>query len=208
MSRRQTIFRSAVIAPQTVCNYVVYIPSVVTSPFVVENATLPFAEIESKTVAIRGVSYSVPVKRKAQGSWTCTLVEGVLLTSLYQSLYKMHSEYATKDVSNPMTTSTMSEVYSSKMKDIYIYITDGLGGVVPMLTCVLKNCFLTKINPINLDAGGATTTVKVQLSFQYNDIVSGLDLKGIKDPMVITAVNAAKLQSEYGANKGLSELLK
>lgn len=219
MSRRQTLFRVANIAPQTACSYLVYIPSIITSPFAVEATSLPFADIETKTITIRGITYTVPVKRKAQGTWTCTLNDSILLTSVYQALYKMYNEFyrgnkklagnfeGDDENGNPMSTFNKSEIYSAKMKNIYIFMTDGISGVVPMLTCVLKNCFITKIDPINLAADAATTPIKVGLGFQYNDIVSGTDLKKIKNPIAVTAVNAAKLAAAYGLNKGVNYLL-
>lgn len=214
MSRKLTLFRSAFIAPQTTCNYIVHIPSIITSPFAVESATMPFAEVESKMIAIRGVQYSVPVKRKAQGQWSCTLNENILLTSIYQSLFKLYTDMtkngrdADVGVENPVSTDDIHEVFSTRLRDIYIFITDGISGAVPMLMCVLKNCYLVKINPLPLEASGGANPMKIQLTFQYNDIVSGFDKKAYKNPAVIAAVNAAKLTAAYDKNKELSEILK
>ena len=215
MSRRLTAFRVANIAPQPACNYLVYIPPIITSPLAVETATLPFPEIETKTIPLRGISYTIPVKRKAQGAWTCTMNESILLTSVYQSLYKMYNDYqkmrSGEDLSlesiNPMSTDDLMDIFSAKMKDVFIFMTDGVTGAIPMLTCILKDCFLTKIDPINFSADGAATPVKVSLTLQFNDIVSGLDLKGVKNPLAITAINAAKLAAGYGTSKGLNYLL-
>lgn len=214
MSRKLAAFRVANIAPQPACNYLVYIPPIITSPLAVETVSMPFPEIESKSIAIRGVSYSIPVKRKAQGTWTCTMNESILLTSVYQSLYKLYNDYQKSgrnadllENPNPVSTEDLADIFSAKLKNIFIFMTDGLAGVVPMLTCVLKDCFLTKIDPISFTADGSVTPVKIQLTFQYNDIVNGLDLKTIKNPLAVTAVNAAKLAAVYGANKGLNYLL-
>ena len=213
MSRKLTAFRVANIAPQPTCNYLVWIPSIITSPFAVENTTMPFVEVESKTIPIRGVSYSIPVKKKAQGTWSCTLNESILLTSVYQTLYKLYNDTTKngRDVmnnENPMSTNDSSEIFASRLKDIYIFITDGISGLIPMLMCVLKNCYLTKIEPIGLDATGGATPMKLKLSFQYNDIISGFDKKKFKNPAAVTVVNAAKLAAAFGANKAINALLK
>ena len=158
----------ACIAPQPTCNYVCWIPSIITSPFVVERTTLPFGEIESKTIAVRGVTYSIPVKKKAQGSWSCTLGENILMSSVYQSLWKQYMELSTNDIINKLTT--------VDFKDIYVYVTDGVTGTAPIMGCVLRDCYLEKISPLTLEASGATTPMKVELTFRYNGIGNPIDV--------------------------------
>ena len=162
MSRKIATFRAVNIAPQPSCNYVVWIPSIFTSPVSVESTTMPFGEVESRTIAVRGVTYSIPVKKKAQGQWSCTLSENLLLSTLYQSLWKQHSEVFSNNILNSLMT--------VEYNDIYIYITDGATATVPIAACVLKHCYLTKIDNIELKSSGATDPVRIRLTFQYNDI--------------------------------------
>jgi len=162
MSRKITTFRTVNVAPQPTCNYAVWIPSIFTSPVVVESATMPFGEIESKQIVIRGVSYSMPVKKKAQGAWSCTLGENILMTSLYQSLVKQNMDMSFNNIMNTLST--------VKYNDIYIFITDGITGTAPICMTILKNCYLSKIEQIDLKASGATEAMNIKLTFQYNDI--------------------------------------
>lgn len=202
MSRKLTSFRTAAcVAPQTTCNYVVWIPSILTSPFVVERTTLPFSEIESKTIAVRGIMYSIPVKRKAQGSWSCTLGESILMSSIYQSLWKQHVELSTDNIVN--------KLFTVSYKDIFIYVTDGVTGTTPIMGCVLRDCYLERILPISLDASGATTPMKIELTFRYNDIGNPIEImedmmgstNDIANPLLLQAAVVANTVAAWSTNK-------
>lgn len=211
MSYKVSIFRVANIAPQPTCNYLIWIPSIITSPVAIETASVPFPEVESKTIPVRGIQYSIPVKKKAQGTWSCTMGESILMTSIYQSLFKMYNDmtkYDRLENENPMSTEDIAEIFSARLRNIYIFVTDGISGVIPMLTCILKNCYLTKINPLKLNAAGGAEAMNVELTFQYNDIVAGIDVKKIKNPIAITGINVAKLAGAYVGNKVIEELTK
>lgn len=212
MSRKVSIFRVANIAPQPTCNYVVWIPKIFTSPVVVEATSIPFGEIESKTIPIRGLQYSIPVKRKAQGSWSCTLAENILLTSLYQSLFKQHLELSFNNIMNTLV--------SVEYKDIYIFITDGVSGIAPISMCVLKDCYLSKIEQIDLKASGATEAMSVKLTFQYNDIDDTISFIQGVDPSLLTSqaglaaieaavigMTAAGAGTAYATNLGIDTIL-
>lgn len=182
----------ACIAPQPTCNYIVWIPSILTSPFVVERTTLPFGEIESKTIAIRGVLYSIPVKMKKQGTWSCTLGENILMSSIYQSLWKQHCETVTNDILNKLST--------VEYKDIYIYVTDGVTGTAPIMGCVLQNCYLEKISPLTLEASGATTPMKFDLTFRYNGIKNPIDME---DNILGTTYNVNDVTRPFALEAGV-----
>lgn len=203
MSRKLTSFRTACIAPQPTCNYVVWIPSILTSPFVVERTTLPFGEIESKTIAIRGTQHSIPVKKKTQGVWTCTLGENILLTSIYQSVWKQHTEIGS-DINI-----IVNKIYKVSFKDIYIFVTDGVTGTAPTMGCVLRDCYLEKISPLTLEASGATTPMKVELSFRYNDISNPIEIleditgepNDIRTPLGLEAAVVANTIAAWSTKK-------
>lgn len=70
-------------------------------------------------------------------------------------------------------------MYRFSFDKIYIFITDALTGLAPVAACVLDGCYLTDIKEISLSASGATDIMKVQLTFQYNDILDPIKLVDI-----------------------------
>ena len=67
-------------------------------------------------------------------------------------------------------------IYRFGLDKIYIFITDALTSTAPVAACVLKDCYLTDIKEISLNSNGATELMKVQLTFQYNDILDPIKL--------------------------------
>ena len=169
MSRKLTAFRVANITPQTTCNYAVLIPSVWRSLLAVESASMPFRKTTAASIYIRGIEYKIPVKQTGQGTWTCTMVENLFMGSLYQSLNQYYRN-AGGDISDYSSFSTFS------LNNIYIFITDALTGTAPVAACVLKDCYLTDVSEISLNASGATDVMKVKLAFQYNDILDPIKM--------------------------------
>ena len=161
MSRKLTAFKSATILPQVTCNYQIIIPSITRSVMGIEAASLPFKKVVSQSIYIRGIQYQIPVKQTAQGTWSCTMSENMFMSAMYQSLCKMQKSKGGE--------------YEFQLDKIYIYITDALTGLAPVATCVLDGCYLTDIKELSLSAGGATEVMKVQLTFQYNDILDPID---------------------------------
>lgn len=157
MSRKLTAFRAATILPQVTCNYQILIPSITRSVMGVEATSLPFKKVVSQSVYIRGIQYQIPVKQTAQGNWSCTMSETMFMSAMYQSLSKMYEMRGGE--------------YSFELGRIYIFITDALTGLAPVATCILDGCYLTEIKELSLSASGATEVMKVQLTFQYNDIL-------------------------------------
>lgn len=168
MSRRITAFKVATIQPQTTCNYAIWIPSITRSPIAIELTRLPFKKTLSQSVYIRGIDYQIPVKQVAQGQWSCTMSENILMGSLYQSLSKWN-----KDVSG--NVGTTNEVVTFGLGKVYIFITDALTGKAPVVQTILDDCYLVGIEDLNLNASGATDVMKVQLTFQYNNIIDPLE---------------------------------
>jgi len=167
MSRKLTAFKSATILPQVTCNYQIIIPSISRSIMAVEAASLPFKKVVSQSIYIRGVQYQIPVKKTAQGTWSCTMSENMFMSAMYQSLCSMNQMQGGE--------------YTFGLNRIYIYITDVLTGASPVATCILDGCYLTDIKEISLSASGATDVMKVQLTFQYNDILDPIKNSGVAD---------------------------
>lgn len=161
MSRKLKAFRLATLMPQVSCNYQIMIPSISRSLIAIESATLPFKKTQSASIYVRGIEYKVPVKQTAQSQWSCTMPENMFMSTLYQSLNEWYRSMG----------GDAEMFYTFQLGRIYIYITDALTGNAPVAQCVLDDCYLTEIRDINLSAGGANEIIKVQLTFQYNDIL-------------------------------------
>ena len=97
------------------------------------------------------------------------MVENLFMGSLYQSLNQYYRN-AGGDISDYSSFSTFS------LNNIYIFITDALTGTAPVAACVLKDCYLTDVSEISLNASGATDVMKVKLAFQYNDILDPIKM--------------------------------
>lgn len=196
MSRKLTAFRAATILPQVTCNYQILIPSIMRSVVGIEAATLPFKKVVSQSVYIRGLQYQIPVKQTAQGNWSCTMSENAFMGALYQSLGKLRKMKGGE--------------YSFELDKIYIFITDALTGLAPVAACILKGCYLTDIKEISLNAGGATEVMKVQLTFQYNDMYDPSDIAaylGIDErPLLSMAGVAGITATAWGASKLMSKI--
>lgn len=173
MSRRLTAFRIANIAPQVTCNYMVWIPSIMTSPFAVESTTMPFDNILTSQIVICGIKYDIPVKRQSQGDWSCTLNESILMTSLYQALLKQHNEIYNDGVKGHEKINSWISKFA--LNDVYVFVTDGITSQAPVVFSILENCFLKKIDDLSFDAAGATSATKVKLTFTYSGIQDGVD---------------------------------
>lgn len=205
MSRKLTAFRAATILPQVTCNYQIFIPSIMRSVAGIEAASLPFKKTVSQSVYIRGLQYQIPVKLTAQGNWSCTMSENMFMSAMYQSLGNMYKMKGGE--------------YEFELGNIYIFITDALTGLAPVAVCVLKGCYLTEIKELSLSASGATEVMKVQLIFQYNDILDPIKLvdtiTGSKfeltrgdfaETMAIQAAVAGVTATAWGVSKLTSKL--
>lgn len=196
MSRKLTAFRAATILPQVTCNYQIFIPSIFRSVMGVEAATLPFKKVVSQSVYIRGIQYQIPVKQTAQGTWSCTMSENAFMGALYQSLSKVRRQRGGE--------------YEFQLDKIYIFITDVLTGLAPVAACILKGCYLTDIKELSLNASGATEVMKVQLTFQYNDILDPSDIAaylGIDEkPLLSMAGVAGITAAAWGMSKLTSKI--
>lgn len=210
MSRRLTAFKVANIAPQVTSNYLVWIPSILTSPFAVEATTMPFDNITTSAITICGIKYEIPVKRVSQGDWSCTLNESILMTSLYQALVKQHEEIYNDGASEDYQTIN-SWISRFALNNVYIFVTDGVTSQAPVVFCILENCFLKKIDDLSFDSGGATNPTKVKLTFTYSGIqdgidtvdhiIGGLNLGGSLKATAITAGVAAVTATAAGVKK-------
>lgn len=177
MSRRLARFRVANVAPQVTCNYMVWIPSILTSPFAVEAASMPFDNITTSSIVVGGIKYEIPVKRISQGDWSCTLNESILMTTLYQALLKQHDEIYSDGNEEGLNMVYRPDGWVSRfaLNDVYIFVTDGVTSEAPIVFCILENCFLKKIDDLSFDAGGATSPTKIKLTFAYNGLQDGID---------------------------------
>lgn len=177
MSRRLARFRVANVAPQVTCNYLVWIPSILTSPFAVEAASMPFDNITTSSMVVGGIKYEIPVKRISQGDWSCTLNESILMTTLYQALLKQHDEIYSDGNEDDENEVKRPDGWVSRfaLNDVYIFVTDGITSEAPIVFCILENCFLKKIDDLTFDAGGATSPTKIKLTFAYNGLQDGID---------------------------------
>lgn len=213
MSRKVTAFRTYNIAPQVTCNYLVWIPSILTSPLSVEATSMPFDNIITAPLSILGIKYEIPVKRISQGDWSCTMNENIFMSSLYQSLVKQHNE-----MYNCSGIDSNGWISRFALNDVYIFVTDGLTGQAPIVFGILENCFLKKIDDLSFDAGGATTPTKVKLTFTYNgiqdgvdninNIIGGLNLSGTLESAMITAGVATISANAIGMDKVITSLSK
>ena len=204
MSRKITAFRALNVAPKTTCNYCIWIPNVLTSVVNVETASVPSAEILTSSFYVRGLQYSLPVKKKAQGTWSCTMYENMFLNTIYQVLHKQHKEAESYE-------GVLNTILNVSLHDIYIFLTDEVSGNLPVACCILKDCFLTKVGEIKLNANGATEQMKLQLDFWYNGVkdcyVMAKDILGgasVSPALASAAVGAISIAASQ-ANKSITK---
>jgi len=163
MSRKISAFRAINVAPKTTCNYLIRIPNILTSFVNIETSSIPSTELITSSFFVNGMQYSLPVKKKMSGDWSCTMYENMFLSTTYQVLRKQHLDTDSYD-------GTFNTIFNVRLQDIYIYLTDEITGYSPVACCILKDCFLKKVSEVKLNSGGATEQMKVQLDFTYNGI--------------------------------------
>ena len=136
--------------------------------------------------------------------------------SLYQGLNQFYRNLG----------GTSNMIYTFGLDDIHIYITDALTNTAPVAACILKDCYLTDIKEISLNAGGSNEIMKITLTFQYNDIIDPIEsvdnligsrrggvLDGGKDSVAAIEAGVAGITAfawgvTTGATAGIEEIKK
>lgn len=155
MSLKLDLFQiTGVAAPKTIEKFWVYIPFAGQSLLKVSAATVPSSSYIEDSVWLFGRAFYLPVAKESTGTWDCVMEEDALLgTAMQLSLLQ-----------------TQFNNYRARLHDISVAMTDQLTGEAPQLLITLKNAWLARVAPVQLDWSRPTDPVKWQLTFRYNGI--------------------------------------
>lgn len=160
MSYRVAAFTVANPQPQTLCNYVVQIPGIISSPIIVESAIFPQEQFGEVATYYRGEPINHQTRPQAPGTWNCVMTENILGT-VGRGLRQLQYNY--KD---PVTNKLQSPPI-----DIFIAPMTGTTPL-PMYgqAIILKGCWLIGLDDVNLASQAATDPWKWNVRFKYQII--------------------------------------
>lgn len=200
MSVKVTAFRTLYTAPQTLDKFVVYIPTLVTSPLSVTAASFPFETYKESSFPVNGYSMSFPTRKVIPGDWSCVMEESVLnlnglnikvfqeyvmypygnaSTSVVSSVAEALSSESGESVSSTNVLSVLANGFVPKDRtaspqpilfDIYVALLDSATGLIPVRVACLKWCYLKAVGSFEMGASKATDPLKYHLTFRYQMI--------------------------------------
>lgn len=159
MSIRVAAFELACPQPHTICSFRVWIPGIVTSPFIVTGATIPFETVNEIQVWTRGQAIYLPTKKQVPGEWTCTIEETMFVSTIrmLEGLQKKTQKYS-------------NGVSIASLFNVIVSIMDDQTNSLPQHTTVLRGAWIKSISPLNVKSE-SVDPIKWNVSFRYSSIL-------------------------------------
>ena len=154
MSLKLVSFQTTNQYPKTQEKFYVYFSGLTIPTLKVCDCILPFEHQVTNEINIYGVKYRFPVAVEYDQEWSCSLIEDHQLRGL-------------KTINN---LEARIKPWCYHATDIHIFLTDQGTGSIPKLNCTLKNAYLSKVEPVQLDWKSATEVVRYRLTFTYSTV--------------------------------------
>lgn len=154
MSLKLTTFATALPAPKTSEKFLVQLPNLKQSLLRVSAASLPYAKRDEGAIWLLGRPLYLPKWTDQSGEWTCTITEDMAMSASIQ-ITALERHINNLSVEN---------------RNIHIYITDQITGLVPHLAVTLRYVWLKSVTPLSLDWSKPEQVLSYQLIFKFSGL--------------------------------------
>lgn len=167
MSRKVDTFRVAVPEPLTMIDCTLFVPSLFTTPVMVQGFTFPTETLNSVKVPIRGQWVELPAKFTQTGTWTFDMPDNTF--ALYRRLL-LDAMYSKNLFSAYLFLGNVLDVINTNNLTASLISTLGSAAAVAASSQVLKGCWIKDIASVEFNAANPTEPVKWRVSVVYNCI--------------------------------------
>lgn len=171
MSRKISVFTSAIPTPLTLRDITMIWPALPQSMLLVQSLTFPTEEFETVSIPVGGMSLPVPTHVYKPGSWSFTVPDNILSTVRLE-LWNAYYEQGLHDIGLVLGNLGDTFNFSSVGSAVSGLLKAGSVVTGSLATgCVLGGSFIRSISAVDFSNGGnATEAVQWRVTVNYSYI--------------------------------------